>query len=103
MLVVVFNNGVVHKIKGCNKYGMPSSAYYGDIIQNSQKKGTIYDNSNIALCYFADDKAPKYQFAIEQLEILKKFVHTAPYLDEETIMDRIDEQIKELKEMMKSE
>lgn len=56
MLVVVFNDGTTHKIKGCDSYSMPSCGYYGDIRVNGTKKGTFYDKSNIAFCYFEDDK-----------------------------------------------
>ena len=55
MLVVVFNDGTTHKIKGCDVYSMPGGGYYGDIRVNGEKKGTFYNKSNIAFCYFTED------------------------------------------------
>ena len=55
MLVVVFNDGTTHKIKGCTSYSTPSCGYYGIIEINGTRKGTFYDKTNIAFCYFDED------------------------------------------------
>ena len=103
MLVVVFNDGTTHKIKGCNEYCMPSAGYYGNINIDHTKQGTIYNKSNIAFCYFAKDEennnSANYQFAIEQLEQVKKFFNEYDYSSSHTtyeIISRLDRQIKQL-------
>lgn len=56
MLVIVFNNGVAHKIKDCSEYKYPGGSFYGAFYSNGKEKGKFFDKSNVAFCYFSDEE-----------------------------------------------
>lgn len=64
MLVIVFNNGVAHKIKDCSEYKYPGGSCYGSFYSNGKEKGIFFDKSNVAFCYFSNEE--------DDEEILKK-------------------------------
>ena len=51
-LVVVFNNGVVHRVKNCSEFTRPSCGYLGDVKTEKAPRGLVLDLKNVSFYYF---------------------------------------------------